>query len=75
MSQESFHIKRRTVGVSSDSGDPVCIFIPENTVLTVTDGPMDGKSMVNVKWGETTATIFVEDLKNARKAVSRKVGR
>jgi hypothetical protein len=28
---------------------------------------MDGKNMVNVKWGGSTATIFAEDLKTRGK--------
>ena len=63
MSEESFLIKKRTIGLSFNSGDRVCVFIPENTILTVVDGPLDGRSLVNVKWGDSTATIFAEDLK------------
>jgi hypothetical protein len=63
MSQESFLIKRRPVGLSFDGGDNVCIFIPRKTILTLVDGPLDGKSMVNVKLGDSTAMLFAEDFK------------
>ena len=69
MPEECYLIKKRTVGLSSNDGTRECVFIPENTVLTVMDGPVEGKQLANVKWGESTATIFVEDLKTRGKLV------
>jgi hypothetical protein len=59
---ESYVLKHRTVGVSSDGGERVCVFIPENTVITVLETPLDGKTIVNVKWADSTAMVFVGDL-------------
>jgi hypothetical protein len=39
------------------------MYIPEGSIVTIVDGPLDGLRMVEVVWDEKKILLFTEDLR------------
>ena len=69
---ESYRISKRTLAINSESEDCSSLFIPENAIVTIIEGPLNGNRMVDVKWENHTVMIFVDDLRERGTLIPRK---
>jgi len=64
MQRQAFRLKTPTLGtISSDDGHRVAVTIPQNAIVTVINGPLDGNPMVDVLWEGKTIMMFTQDLR------------
>lgn len=63
MQGESYRLKAQTLGIISTNQRRAAILIPQNAMVTVINGPLNGNRMVDVMWDEQIVMIFVEDLR------------
>jgi len=63
MMGESYRLGKQTIAIDSSGAGHTCILIPQNAVVTVIGGPLNGNRMVDVKWERLIVMMFVEDLR------------
>jgi hypothetical protein len=61
---ESYRLGKQTIAIDSSGQEHSCVLIPQNAIVTVIGGPLNGNRMVDVKWERLTVMMFVEDLKS-----------
>ncbi len=61
---ETYRLHRAILSIPSEETDSrLPITVPSGAVVTITDGPFDGLSTVDVNWGNKAVTMFAADLR------------
>jgi hypothetical protein len=64
MQRQTFRLKTPTLGiVPSDDGHRVAMTVPQDAIVTLIDGGLDGDRMVDMLWEGKTVTMFTQDLR------------
>jgi hypothetical protein len=70
---ETYRLNKAILSIySEDSSHRIPIMVPSGSLVTITDGPLDGLRMVDVIWGKKTVMMFTVDLKSRATLIKSK---
>jgi hypothetical protein len=69
MRQRTFKLNASTMAILSDSSQRIIITVPENSIVTVLGGDVEGYGFVKIHYRNQVLDIFALDLRNRAERV------
>lgn len=70
MQGERYRIVATTFAIRSLGGQRIHVQVPIGSIVTLTDGPLNGNRLVCVAWRDTEVMMFAQDLRRRAEPVA-----